>query len=66
MPSAAQRIAQSAFHWHLTAPPVTLTSVSRSLLSGSRKTIVPASGLRSTIGTCSTAPLFGEIGRNGE
>ncbi len=45
--------------------PVTFVS-KRSLVSGSRQTIVPASTLRSSIVTCITTPVLGWIGRNGE
>jgi hypothetical protein len=57
-------MAQSGFHCIFTWPPVTGTSTLAP--SSSWKTIVPFSTLRSRVGTCSTLPVEGLIGRNGE
>ena len=65
MPSAAQRIAQSGFHCSLVHPPVTGV-VTRSFVSGSSYVMVPALASCATTGTCSTMPVRGQIGRNGE
>ncbi|MNE32730.1 hypothetical protein D3C80_1263540 [compost metagenome] len=57
-------MAQSGFHCSFTWPPVTGTSVRPP--AGSSKTMVPRSMLRSSVGTCSTWPVIGLIGRKGE
>ena len=57
-------MAQSGFHCSLTAPPVTGTSVR--VPSSSSNTMVPRTGSRSRVGTCSTRPVVGLMGRKGE
>ena len=57
-------MAQSGFHCSFTQPPV--TGVSIFVPSSSWNTMVPRAASRSSVGTCSTRPVLGLIGRKGE
>ena len=57
-------MAQSGFHCSFTWPPVTGTSVLEP--SSSSNTMVPRATSRSSVGTCSTRPVLGLMGRKGE